>query len=49
MQIKLSMLNENKKNTNEYVNGQGNHPPLACMKHPNRDLTLNSGRVSSIA
>ena len=30
MQIKLSMLNEN-KNANEYVNGQGNHPPLACI------------------
>ena len=31
MQIKLSMLNENEKNANEYVNGQGNHPPLACI------------------
>ena len=31
MQIKLSMLNENKKNANEYVNGQGNHRPLACI------------------
>ena len=31
MQIKLSMLNENEKNANEYLNGQGNHPPLACI------------------
>ena len=31
MQIKLSMLNENEKDAYEYVNGEGNHPPLACI------------------